>query len=138
MIVIDASALADALIDDGPVGDEARAALQEDLHWAAPAHLVVEVVSVIRGRVLGDKLSARRGREALRALQELAIEAIDLMGLVDRMWQLRDNLTPYDAAYVASAELFGCPLVTGDARIGRIRGVRCQVQVVAATTTGPQ
>jgi predicted nucleic acid-binding protein len=133
VIVVDASVLADALVDDGPVGDEARAVLQDDVHWVAPAHLVAEVVSVIRGRVLGGKLDNRRGGDALNALQELTIESIDLMGLVDRMWELRDNLTPYDAAYVASAESLGCPLVTADARLGRVRGLRCPINLVGPT-----
>lgn len=138
MIVVDASVLADALIDDGCVGDECRAALQADTHWAAPAHLVAEVVSVIRGRVLGGKLNARRGRYALRSLQELSIESIDLMGLVDRMWQLRDNLTPYDAAYVAAAENLFCPLVTGDARLSRVPGLHCSLRVIGAAPGGPR
>ena len=136
MIIVDASVLADALIDDGRVGEECRAALQEDTHWVAPAHLVAEVVSVIRGRVLGGKLNARRGRYALRALQELSIEPIDLMQLVDRMWQLRDSLTPYDAAYVAASENLPCPLVTGDARLSRVPGLRCSVRVVRGAPGG--
>jgi predicted nucleic acid-binding protein len=133
VIVVDASALTDALIDDGPVGDASRALLTEDLHWAAPAHLVVEVLSAIRGRVLGGKLTARRGGAAVRALRELTIDVLDPQGLVDRIWQLRDNLTAYDAAYVAAAENLHCALVTGDARLGRIRGLRCTIRVVEAT-----
>ena len=130
MIVVDASALADALIDDGPVGDEARIVLSEDLHWTAPAHLAVEVVSVLRGRVLGGKLTARRAGAALRALRELTIELVDPMSLIDRMWRLRENLSAYDAAYVAAAEDLNCALVTGDARLGRVRGLRCTVRVI--------
>ncbi len=130
MIVVDASVLADSLIDDGPVGDEARTALLDDLHWAAPGHLVVEVMSVVRGRMLGSKLSSRRGSAAVRALRELTVEFVDPMGLVARMWQLRNNLTAYDAAYIAAAESLGCPLVTGDARLARMRGVRCAIRLV--------
>jgi len=131
VIVIDASVLVDALVDDGPIGGRARAALLDDLHWAAPVHLVVEVVSTVRGRVLGDKLTARRGRAILEALQELTIELVDPMDLVDRMWELRRNLTAYDATYVAAAESLDCRLVTTNGRLGRARGLRCAVQVVA-------
>ena len=57
MIVVDASVVADALIDDGPVGTAARGALTSDRHWAAPAQLGVEVISVIRGKLLGRNVA---------------------------------------------------------------------------------
>jgi predicted nucleic acid-binding protein len=132
VIVLDASVVADALLDDGPMGVAARAALISDLHWAAPAHLPVEVASVIRGKTLGGKLGPARANEAVEALPALVIEVVDVTGLVDRMWQLRENLTAYDAAYVAAAEILGCPLVTGDSRLAKAPGVRCEVRVVAA------
>lgn len=115
MIVVDASALADALIDDGSVGDRTRSALSEDLHWAAPGHLVVEVISVIRGRLLGGKLQAQRADEAIAVLVELEMDQIDILPLAHRIWELRDNLTAYDAAYLAVAEELGCALLTSDA-----------------------
>jgi predicted nucleic acid-binding protein len=101
MIVVDASVLTDALTDDGEVGDASRAALQRDPHWAAPAHLALE------------------------------IDPVDPVVLLPRIWQLRSNLTVYDAAYVAAAEALGCPLLTGDARLARASGLSCPVQVVA-------
>jgi predicted nucleic acid-binding protein len=137
VIVVDASALVDALIDDGPVGDAARVALTEDPHWAAPAHLVVEVLSVVRGRLLGGKLGQERAAEVVDALSSFVIDEVGIAGLVDRIWQLRANLSTYDAAYVAAAESLGCPLVTCDGRIAKVAGVRCQVRVVTAATGGP-
>jgi predicted nucleic acid-binding protein len=131
VIVVDASVLADALIDDGPMGTAARTALTSDPHWVAPAHLLVEVVSVIRGKTLGGKLGLGRANEAVDALSTLVVEEVQLSGLVDRIWQLRSNLTAYDAAYVAAAEAFGCPLVTGDGRLAKASGVRCEVRVVS-------
>jgi predicted nucleic acid-binding protein len=130
VIVVDASVLADALIDDGPVGTAARAALAADPHWAAPAHLLVEVVSVIRGRSLGGKLGPVRAQEAVAALPTLTIDQIDVGGLIDRMWQLRGNITAYDAAYVAAAEALGCPLVTEDGRLAKARGMRCEIRLI--------
>ena len=50
--------------------------------------------------------------------------------MFDRVWELRDNLTAYDAAYVALAEIIDCPLVTADGRISRAPGIRCVVTVV--------
>ncbi|MFI6161513.1 type II toxin-antitoxin system VapC family toxin [Micromonospora haikouensis] len=133
VIVVDASALVDALVDDGPVGDAARAALAADPHWAAPGHLLVEVVSVIRGKVLGGKLGLARAQEAVDALPTLIIDEIGLSSLLDRMWQLRANVTAYDAAYVAAAELMACPLVTGDGRLAKAGGVRCEIRLLTAT-----
>lgn len=131
MIVVDASVLADALVDDGPAGDAARAVLASDPHWAAPAHLLVEVMSVIRGKTLGGKLGLVRAQEAVAALSTLVVDYVDAAQLIDRMWQLRGNITAYDAAYVAAAELLGCPLVTGDVRLAKSNGVRCEVALVA-------
>ena len=133
MIVVDASALADALIDDAPMGEAARAALASDPHWAAPAHLLVEVLSVIRGKALGGKLGPARAQEAVAALPTLVIDQIDLATLTDRMWQLRGNLSAYDAAYVAAAELLACPLVTGDGRLAKAPGIGCEIRLVSAS-----
>ncbi|MEU7678867.1 type II toxin-antitoxin system VapC family toxin [Micromonospora taraxaci] len=126
MIVVDASVLADALVDDGPLGDAARAELTGDPHWAAPGHLLVDVMSVIRGKVLGGKLGLARAREAVDILPSLVIDEVAVSTLLDRMWQLRGN----DAAYVAAAEFMACPLVTGDGRLAKTIGVRCEIRLL--------
>ena len=94
MIVVDAPVLADALVDDGAVGDAARTILASDPHWAAPAHLGVKVVSVIRGKTVGGKLGIARAEEALDALRELVIDYVDPAQLIDRMWRLRETSLP--------------------------------------------
>lgn len=127
MIVVDASALADALIDDGDAGDTARAALARDEHWAAPDHLIIEVVSVIRGRHLCGKLSDGRAADALAALGQMFIDQVDIVPLLGRVWALRANLSAYDAGYVAAAEVLGCPLVTADAKLANASGPRCGI-----------
>ncbi|MFJ2081982.1 type II toxin-antitoxin system VapC family toxin [Micromonospora chokoriensis] len=127
MIVVDASVLADALVDDGPLGDAARAELTGDPHWAAPGHLLVDVMSVIRGKVLGGKLGLARAREAVDTLPSLVIDEVAVSTLLDRMWQLRGN----DTAYVAAAEFMACPLVTGDGRLAKTIGVRCEIRLLA-------
>ncbi|GAB3800327.1 type II toxin-antitoxin system VapC family toxin [Micromonospora zhanjiangensis] len=133
VIVVDASVLADALVDDGPVGDAARAELTGDPHWAAPGHLLVEVVSVLRGKLLGGKLGPARAQEAIDALPSLVIDEVGVAMLTDRMWQLRGNVTAYDAAYVAAAELMACPLVTSDGRLAKAGGVRCEIRLLRAS-----
>lgn len=130
MIVVDASVLADALVDDGPLGTASRAELMKDVHWVAPSHLLVEVVSVVRGKVLGGKLGVPRAREAVEALSSLVIDVVDIAPLLDRMWQLRANVSAHDAAYVAAAELLSCPLLTGDVRLAKASGVRCEIRLV--------
>jgi predicted nucleic acid-binding protein len=130
VIVVDASVLVDALVDDGPVGEAARAELTKDPHWAGPSHLLVEVMSVIRGKVLDGKLALARAEEAIVALPSLVIDEVGATGLLDRIWELRGNVTAYDAAYVAAAELMACPLVTGDGRLAKASGVRCDIRLL--------
>lgn len=129
MIVVDASTLTNALTDDGPVGQSSRAELARDAHWAAPEHLVVETFSAIRGLYLGRKISRQRALDALDTMVAASIEMLGTTALLPRMWQLRDNVTGYDAAYVAAAETHGCPLVTADARLARAGDLRCEVRL---------
>lgn len=130
MIVIDASVLTAALTDDGPLGRSCRAELANDVHWAAPDHLVVEAFSAIRGLDRGAKITRQRAESALTALSSAVVDRVDIVPLLARMWQLRPNLTGYDAAYVAVAELLACPLVTADRRLSHAPGVRCEIRVV--------
>jgi len=129
LIVVDASVLANAFTDDGPVGDTGRAELARDVHWAGPEHVIVETFSALRGRHLGGKISKQRARDALEALSSAAIELVSTKPLLPRMWQLRDNVSGYDAAYVAAAEAHGCLLVTADVRLARTGGLRCEVRL---------
>ncbi len=133
MIIVDASTLANALIDDGPVGQRSRAELARDAHWAAPEHLVVETFSVVRGRHLGGKVSRQRALDALDALATSTIELLSTTPLLPRMWQLRDTVSGYAAAYVAAAETNGCPLVTSDARLAHTGDLRCEVRLALPT-----
>jgi predicted nucleic acid-binding protein len=130
VIVIDASVLIDALTADGPQGQAARKAANADMDWAAPAHLITEVSSGIRGRLLGSKISRCRAEEAIKVLAELEIELTDVRMLLPRIWELRGNLTTYDAAYVALAEMYDCPLITQDARLSVAPGVLCETRVL--------
>jgi predicted nucleic acid-binding protein len=126
VIVIDASVLATALGDDGEDGDRARSRVRgEDL--AAPEIIDLEVASVWR-RTLTDE---RRAALALADLAELALGRAPHLPLLPRCWELRHNLTPYDAAYVALAELLGVSLVTADRRLARATGIRCAVDTLS-------
>lgn len=129
MIVVDASVLANAFTDDGPIGSAARSELARDPAWAGPDHLLVETFSAIRGRWLGHKITERRAVDALTAVSEAIIDMIGIGPLLPRMWELRSNVSGYDAAYLALAESFGCALVTADARIARVPGLHCDVTI---------
>ncbi|GII96236.1 type II toxin-antitoxin system VapC family toxin [Sinosporangium siamense] len=133
MIAIDASALAAALTDDLEVGDSARQRLEEHTHWVAPSLLFVEVLSVIRGRLLAGKIGARRAADSVQALRELVIDRIDDAAIINRIWELRSNLTAYDASYVATAEALHCPLLTADAKLARASGPRCEFLLLGET-----
>ena len=123
--------LAVALADDGADGDAARARLARDPALHAPHLVDLEVLSVLRRQAAG-LLDARRAGFALDDLVDLPLVRYPHAGFARRVWELRGNLTPYDAAYVALAEALGCPLVTADARLARAPGTRCDVEVLAA------
>lgn len=133
MIVIDASILANALTDDGALGQVARTELAQDVHWSGPQHLLVEAFSAIRGRLLGAKIGQKRARDATGALAEAAIQLVPTAPLLNRMWELRANLSAYDAAYVAAAEAFECALLTADRRLAGAPSLRCEVRVAVPT-----
>ncbi len=85
---------------------------------------------MLRKRWLTGDLPARRFASAVRDLEELAIVRYPTLRLMWRAYELRDNVTAYDAAYVALAEVLDCPLVTADARLDRASGVQCEVELV--------
>ncbi|MBW1603219.1 PIN domain-containing protein [Streptomyces sp. JJ66] len=127
MIVVDASALGLALLDEGPLGDRARRELRADSRWVMPEHWTVEILSVIRGNLLGGKITQGHASDAVDAVAAVAPEVPLTRTLVARVWELRGNLTAYDAAYVAAAEAYRCPLLTADGKLARACGVRCPV-----------
>jgi predicted nucleic acid-binding protein len=96
----------------------------------APELVVLEVAGALRNRLMRGEVSTTDAREALDRLQRLPIVRHPLMPLLDRVWELRANLTPYDAAYVALAEHVKVPLLTADAGIARAPGIRCKVRLV--------
>lgn len=130
MIVVDASVLAVALADDSPDGDAARARLRgQDL--AAPELVDLEATSVIRRHLLSGQLDTRRAELALADLVALPLRRCAHLPLLPRCWELRQNLTTYDAAYVALAELLDVVLVTADGRLAAAPGPRCRIETLA-------
>ncbi|HZV52709.1 MAG TPA: type II toxin-antitoxin system VapC family toxin [Candidatus Dormibacteraeota bacterium] len=126
-MVVDASIVAAAIID--PPGAAMRAMIGA-ANLEAPEHFVLEVAAAVRNRTLRGEMTLDEATEALRRLQRLPVVRHPLVALVDRAWELRDNLTPYDAAYVALAERLRTALLTADVAIASAPGVRCRVELV--------
>lgn len=124
-VVVDASALLDALLVDGA----ARAHLSTaNLH--APDLIDAEVLSVLRRLVLAGKLAETDGRKALDVAGHLGLRRHPSRTLWGRAWQLRTNLSAYDALYVALAEQLEVPLLTSDGRTTRAPGLKCRVELL--------
>lgn len=134
MIVVDASVAANAVADDGPDGLAARAAMRNQ-QLSAPDLLDVEVLAVLRKRWLSGDLGNERLAAAVDDLLDLPIERQPMTGLIRRAHELRSNVTPYDAVYVALAEALDCVLLTADRRLASAPGMRADVQIVQR---GPQ
>lgn len=118
------------MADDGPDGDGARARLR-GARLSAPELVDLEVASVLRRQVGAGAVDARRARLALDDLAAMPIQRARHRDLLTRCWELRANLTPYDAAYVALAEALEADLLTGDRRLSRARGPRCHIEVLS-------
>jgi len=129
VIVVDASVLAPALADDGGDGDRARSRLRGE-RLVAPALVDLEILSVVRRAARSGQLTERRARQALDDLAALPLRRAPHLPLVARVWELRHNLTPYDAAYVALAEVIGAALLTADASLSRAPGIGCDMVLV--------
>jgi predicted nucleic acid-binding protein len=85
---------------------------------------------VWRGLARAGHLDPRRVGLALDDLRDLPLQRVDHAPLLARCWELRDNLTNYDAAYVALAEALDVPLLTGDQRLARSTGPRCSIEAI--------
>jgi predicted nucleic acid-binding protein len=130
MIVLDASVLANVVADDGPTGRAARARIKEATGASVPDLADVETVAVLRKRWIAGNLTAPRFRAAVDDLLALPITRFPTGPLMPRAYELRADVTAYDAAYVALAEGLSCTLVTGDGRLSRATGVACHVEVL--------
>jgi len=130
LIVIDASVLANVIGDDGADGKRARTELRSAQDLAAPDLVDVETVAVLRKRWLAEAITQRRFASAIGDLENIAIDRYPTLQLMRRAYELRSTVTSYDAAYVALAEILGCELLTGDARLAKAPGPKCPVRLL--------
>lgn len=132
MIVLDASAVVEVLMATRVGASVVRRVQADDALPHSLSLVDLEVASALRRLVRLGALDARRGGEAIRDLLDFALVRFPPLPLLGRIWQLRERMTPYDAAYVALAEELGAPLLTVDGRLARAGGHRAKIEVVAS------
>ena len=130
LIVLDASAAIAVLLNLGTSASAIRERLDgSDEGPHVPYLFEVEVLSALRRHALGRDLSDKRGSELLEDLTSMRLNRYPHTALLSRMWELKENVTVQDAAYIALAETLDAPLVTMDARLARAPGIRAAVEV---------
>lgn len=127
-LVVDASVVVAALADNGPDGQWAADALAGQV-LAAPHHMPIEVANILRRAALVGDLSEDSAALAHGDLLDLRVELFPYALLAERCWSLRENVTAYDAAYVALAEQLDCSLATLDHRLAGAPGPRCEFTI---------
>jgi predicted nucleic acid-binding protein len=132
MKVLDASVLVEFLTG-GEHAESSRRQIMSSPGWLWAPYLVdAEVGHALRSEVRAGEISARAARAALGDLMELRLQRVSHHLLAERAWELRENVTFYDALYVALAEALEAPLVTLDARLAKAPGLRAEIEVVQA------
>ncbi len=130
MIVLDASVLANVVGDDGADGRLARRELRAAGNLAAPDLVDVETVAVLRKRWLAGSISDERFATAVSDLGDIDLDRYPVLRFMRRTWELRANVTPYNAAYIALAEVLNCELWTADQRLAKAPGPACAIRVL--------
>ena len=130
MIVVDASVLANVVGDDGSDGQRSRRELRAAGDMSAPDLVDVETVAVLRKRWIAGTITARRFSAALGDLEAMPVERYPTLPLMRRAYELRANVTAYDATYIALAEALQCDLLTADNRLANALGTRCVIRVL--------
>jgi predicted nucleic acid-binding protein len=128
VLVVDTSAVANALVGRPP-DKRLVDRLSVDGDLCAPHLLDVELLHALRRLVIGGQLSEDRAADARDDFADLAVSRYDHVALADRTWELRHNLTAYDATFIALAELLDVPLVTCDARLANAPGNRAVIEL---------
>ena len=127
--VLDASAMIELFVRDETNPDLRRRVLTGS--GVAPELIDLESANVVRKMVLRRDIAAAEAHEALGEIRDSPVTRISHRPLIGRVWELRDNITAYDAAYVALAELCGVPILTCDAKLARSSGHDAEIELYA-------
>jgi predicted nucleic acid-binding protein len=130
VIVLDASAVVDLVVEPRAATAAIRSRLRADPDIHVPHLVDAEVTNALRRKLRAGQLDALRARRAIRRLTVMRLVRWQQTALLDRALALRDQLSAYDAIYVAMAEVGGATLVTRDARLARATGHRARVEVL--------
>jgi predicted nucleic acid-binding protein len=129
VIVIDASALLEVLLRTPAAAAAEKRLFQAGQTLHAPHLLDVEVAQVVRRYAMNGEIDGERGRAALVDLADFPLRRYPHDFLLPRVWELRNNLTAYDAVYVALAEALNAPLLTRDQRLANTAGHHAQIEL---------
>jgi predicted nucleic acid-binding protein/GNAT superfamily N-acetyltransferase len=138
VIVVDASVLAPALAYDTPEATRTRGQLGDQENLFAPEIVDLEVAAVWRGALRAGRLDDDRAQLAFTDLAALRLIRASHQPFMARVWELRHNLTPYDAAYVALAETLDATLLTADRKLTRAPSLRCEVELIEGLDGEPR
>ena len=131
MIVLDASALLEALLRVSPAGDVVEEQIFEQDQTVHVPHLLdLEITQVLRRRVLSGLITVPRCLRAFDDLANLTLYRYPHDFLLPRVWELRDNISAYDAVYIALAEYLAAPLLTRDRRLANAPGHSVQINLI--------
>lgn len=123
-VVVDASVLVAAAVDAGPEGRWAERLVEAEV-LCAPGLVQVEATNILRRLELAGRIETKAATAAHRDLMQLDLDLFPFEPFAERVWELRTNLTSYDAWYVALAELLAAPLATLDRKLSRATGPTC-------------
>ena len=130
MIVLDASAIVELVVEPRAATGAIRSRLRADPDVHVPHLVDAEVTIALRHKLLAGQLDILRARRAIRRLTAIRLVRWQQSSLLGRALALRDQLSAYDAIYVAMAEATGATLVTRDARLARATGHRAHIEVL--------
>lgn len=132
MIVLDASAIAIFVVSDDATGGVVRREVLAAREVSIPELADVETASTLRKKWIAGDIDDQRLADALRTLADLPFRRYPSSMFLQRAYELRSNVSPYGAMYVALAEALDCELLTSDARLARATGPRCTIRVLTA------
>ncbi len=131
MIVVDASALVETLLQTNLAARLMKRLFEPSASLHAPHLVDIEVTHALRRLVQREDITAARAEQGLADLSQLHIERYGHQPLTARIWQLRESMTAYDGAYVALAEALDAPLLTCDVKLAHAHGHRASIDLIA-------